>query len=110
MSTTNGMVDLISDTATRPTPAMYEAMRDAPLGDEQKGEDPTVTLLQGRAAELLEEHFPESYHEELLAAVGLSLGATGRETVTRARRDPRFPIAVRRAYAHRCGFCGLDRQ
>lgn len=47
------LVDLISDTATRPTPGMYEAMHSAPLGDEQKGEDPTVNALQERAAELL---------------------------------------------------------
>lgn len=46
-------VDLISDTATRPVPAMLEAMARAPLGDEQKGEDPTTKLLEERAAALL---------------------------------------------------------
>ena len=47
------MIDLRSDTATRPTAAMLEAMTQAPLGDEQLREDPTVNELQRRAAELL---------------------------------------------------------
>jgi threonine aldolase len=53
MSANDRFVDLISDTATRPSPGMYEAMASAPLGDEQKGEDPTVNALQVRAAALL---------------------------------------------------------
>jgi threonine aldolase len=53
MSARPAIVDLISDTATRPTPGMYEAMQSAPLGDEQKGEDPSVNALQERAAALL---------------------------------------------------------
>ena len=47
------MIDLRSDTATKPTPAMYAAMAAAELGDEQRREDPTVNELQRRAAELL---------------------------------------------------------
>jgi threonine aldolase len=47
------MIDLRSDTATRPTAAMLEAMVTAELGDEQLREDPTVNELQRRAAELL---------------------------------------------------------
>ena len=47
------MIDLSSDTATRPTPAMREAIARAEVGDEQRGEDPTVNELQRRAAELL---------------------------------------------------------
>lgn len=46
-------VDLVSDTATRPTEAMKRAMMAAPLGDEQKGEDPTVRALEERMAALL---------------------------------------------------------
>ncbi len=46
-------IDLRSDTVTRPTPAMWEAMRAAPLGDDVFGDDPTVNALQERiAAEL----------------------------------------------------------
>ncbi|WMT72268.1 threonine aldolase family protein [Bradyrhizobium sp. Ash2021] len=46
-------VNLLSDTQTRPTPAMREAMATAEVGDEQIGDDPTVNLLCERVAELL---------------------------------------------------------
>ena len=46
-------VDLISDTVTRPTPAMRRAMAEAEVGDEQNREDPTVNRLQEKVAELL---------------------------------------------------------
>ena len=47
------MIDLSSDTATRPTRAMRLAIAAAEVGDEQRGEDPTVNELQRRVAELL---------------------------------------------------------
>lgn len=53
MSASRAFSDFISDTATRPSPGMLEAMAKAPLGDEQKGEDPTTKLLEERAAKLL---------------------------------------------------------
>lgn len=46
------MIDLRSDTVTRPTPAMRKAMAEAEVGDDVYGEDPTVNLLQEKAAEL----------------------------------------------------------
>jgi threonine aldolase len=46
-------IDLRSDTLTRPTPAMREAMARAEVGDDVYGEDPSVNRLQERAAELL---------------------------------------------------------
>ncbi len=52
-ATTPIEVDLYSDTVTRPTGAMRRFMCDAPVGDEQKGEDPTVNHLQEMVAELL---------------------------------------------------------
>src|SRR4029077_6112025 len=52
-STTPIDVDLYSDTVTRPTAAMRRFMCDAPVGDEQKGEDPTVNQVQTMVAELL---------------------------------------------------------
>jgi threonine aldolase len=45
------MIDLRSDTVTKPTPAMRRAMADAEVGDDVYGEDPTVNRLQDRAAE-----------------------------------------------------------
>jgi threonine aldolase len=47
------VIDLRSDTATKPTPEMRAAMAAAEVGDEQLREDPTVNELQRRAAELL---------------------------------------------------------
>jgi threonine aldolase len=47
------MIDLRSDTVTKPTPAMLAAMASAEVGDEQFREDPTVNELQRRMAELL---------------------------------------------------------
>src|ERR1700743_3113629 len=46
-------INLLSDTQTRPTPAMREAIARAEVGDEQIGDDPTVNLLCERVAELL---------------------------------------------------------
>ncbi len=46
-------IDLYSDTQTRPTPGMRRAMAEAEVGDEQRGEDPTVNRLTQQVAELL---------------------------------------------------------
>lgn len=45
------IIDLRSDTVTHPTPAMREAMAQAPVGDDVYGEDPTVNRLESLAAE-----------------------------------------------------------
>ena len=47
------MIDLRSDTVTRPTPAMREAMMAAPVGDDVYGDDPSVNALQDKAAAML---------------------------------------------------------
>lgn len=47
------MIDLRSDTITKPTAAMRAAMAEAEVGDDQFGEDPTTNRLQERVAELL---------------------------------------------------------
>jgi threonine aldolase len=46
-------IDLRSDTVTRPSPGMRRAMAQAPVGDDQYGEDPSVNRLQERIAGLL---------------------------------------------------------
>ena len=46
-------INLLSDTQTRPTPGMREAMARAEVGDEQIGDDPTVNALCERVADLL---------------------------------------------------------
>ena len=50
MDRTDDWIDLRSDTVTRPTPAMREAMLDADVGDDVYGDDPTVNALQARLA------------------------------------------------------------
>lgn len=49
----NRLIDLYSDTGTRPTAAMRQAIASAEVGDEQRGEDPTTMALQERVADLL---------------------------------------------------------
>ena len=46
------MINLLSDTVTKPTPAMLEAMIGAEVGDDVFGEDPTVNALEDKAAAL----------------------------------------------------------
>ncbi|WP_440026027.1 low-specificity L-threonine aldolase [Chromobacterium amazonense] len=46
-------IDLRSDTVTQPTPAMRQAMFDAPVGDDVYGDDPTVQKLEALAADTL---------------------------------------------------------
>lgn len=46
------MLDLYSDTLTLPTSGMKEAMLNAPLGDEQRGEDPTTLELESKICQL----------------------------------------------------------
>src|SRR6187399_2250819 len=46
------MIDFRSDTVTRPTPAMLDAMLKAPVGDDVFGEDPSVNHLESFSAAL----------------------------------------------------------
>ncbi|HEX4664177.1 MAG TPA: low specificity L-threonine aldolase [Terriglobales bacterium] len=48
------VIDLRSDTVTRPTPAMRQAMAEAEVGDDVYGEDPTVNRLEAVAARIFE--------------------------------------------------------
>ena len=47
------VIDLRSDTVTKPTDEMRRAMAEAEVGDDVFGEDPTINKLQERAAEML---------------------------------------------------------
>src|SRR5947209_14591945 len=48
------IIDLRSDTVTKPTPEMRRAMAEAEVGDDVYGEDPTVNRLEARAAQVFE--------------------------------------------------------
>src|SRR5438045_5175754 len=51
--TTRSVIDLRSDTVTRPTAAMRRAMAEAEVGDDVFGDDPTIIALEARVAKLL---------------------------------------------------------
>ena len=69
--TPQALIDLRSDTVTRPTPAMRRAMAEAEVGDDVYGEDPTVNRLQTRSAEIFEReaalYFPSGSMANLAA-------------------------------------------
>ena len=64
-------------------------------------------LIRKAAQYLLQEHFQESYYEDLIQDVGLALPPAGRWTFQVAR-DPAFRASVLAAYAERCAVCGFD--
>jgi threonine aldolase len=73
-------VDLRSDTVTRPTPAMREAIASAEVGDDVLGDDPTVKRLEARIAELLGKQaallFPSGVMANQTAVLALSRPGT----------------------------------
>jgi putative restriction endonuclease len=62
------------------------------------------TLVREIAQSLLDQHFPESLHDEVLEQVGLDLGRYALRVV----RDPEFRHAVLQAYSRSCAVCGFD--
>lgn len=63
------------------------------------------SLVTQIAARLLEQHFPETLHPDILGEVGLSLEARSDSV---RKRDPRFRQRVLIAYEFRCAVCGFD--
>ena len=72
------IVDLRSDTVTRPTPAMREAMASADVGDDVYGEDPTINRLEALAAEIFERE----------AALFVPTGSMGNQIAIRLHTQP----------------------
>jgi len=72
------MIDLRSDTVTRPTPEMRRAMAEAEVGDDVYGEDPTVNRLQDRCAQML----------GFEAALWVPSGVMGNEIAIRLLTEP----------------------
>ncbi len=83
------MIDLRSDTVTRPTPAMRKAMAEAPVGDDVLGDDPTVAALEEAVAEVLGKP----------AAVYMPSGTMTNQSAIRAHTEPGDEIVVE-AEAH----------
>jgi len=63
-------------------------------------------LVAQAARVILDGHFPESLHRDILDAVGIHL--LEHRTRRRAARDPKFRYAVLRAYERRCAVCNYD--
>lgn len=72
------VVDLRSDTVTRPTPEMYEAMAAARLGDDVLGDDPTVAELEDLSARMLGKE----------AAVFVPSGTMGNQIAIASHTEP----------------------
>jgi threonine aldolase len=80
------MIDLRSDTVTRPTPAMRAAIADAPVGDDQFGEDPSINALQEQGAALLGKE----------AALWLPTGTMANQVALRTLTRPGDDVVVSR--------------
>jgi threonine aldolase len=78
------MIDLRSDTVTKPTPAMRRAMADAEVGDDVYGEDPTVNRLQERAAEIFEKE----------AALFVPTGSMGNQIAVKLHTRPGTEVVI----------------
>jgi threonine aldolase len=74
----DSVIDFRSDTVTKPTPAMRQAMAQAEVGDDVFGDDPTVNRLQERVAELLGKE----------AALLVPTGTMANQTVIRSQTQP----------------------
>ncbi len=78
------LIDLRSDTVTKPTPAMRRAMAEAEVGDDVYGEDPTVNRLQERAAEIFEKE----------AALFVPTGSMGNQTAVKVHTKPGQEVII----------------
>ncbi|MDQ1557091.1 MAG: threonine aldolase [Pyrinomonadaceae bacterium] len=78
------MIDLRSDTVTKPTPAMRRAMSEAEVGDDVYGEDPTVNRLQERAAELFDKE----------AALFVPTGSMGNQIAVKLHTRPGMEVVI----------------
>ena len=54
---------------------------------------------------LLDGHFPDTWHEDILQSAGIELSSKG---IIRRKRDPQFRANILKAYEYRCAVCGFD--
>jgi len=78
------MIDLRSDTVTKPTPEMRAAMAEAEVGDDVYGEDPTVNRLQERAAEMFAKE----------AALFVPTGSMGNQIAVKLHTKPGQEVVI----------------
>ncbi len=77
-------IDLRSDTVTKPTDEMREAMARAEVGDDVYGEDPTAIRLQERAAEMMGKE----------AALFVPSGSMGNQIAVRLHTEPGQEVII----------------
>jgi threonine aldolase len=97
-------IDLRSDTITLPTPAMRQAMAEAPVGDDVFGEDPTIRLLEQETAEMLGKP----------AALFMPSGTMANQVALRTHTEPGDEVVMHadsHIYFYECGapaaLCGV---
>jgi threonine aldolase len=78
------MIDLRSDTVTKPSPQMRRAMAEAEVGDDVYGEDPTVNRLQERAAEIFDKE----------AAIFVPTGSMGNQIAVKLHTHPGSEVVI----------------
>ncbi|HVG37992.1 MAG TPA: threonine aldolase family protein, partial [Pyrinomonadaceae bacterium] len=78
------MIDLRSDTVTKPTRAMRRAMAEAEVGDDVYGEDPTINCLQERAAEIFAKE----------AALFVPTGSMGNQIAVKLHTRPGAEVVI----------------
>ena len=94
------MIDLRSDTVTKPTDEMRAAMAAAEVGDDVYGEDPTVNRLQERAAEIFEKE----------AALFVPSGCMGNQIAVKVHTRPGDEVIIEdrgHIYQHEMGAVAL---
>lgn len=75
------------------TPEVYHLLKEKP------------SLVSTICSELLNAHFPDTIHQDIIHEAGLNLED---QTVTKKPRDPNFRLNVLQAYEHRCAVCDFD--
>ena len=88
-------IDLRSDTVTKPTPEMRQAMFEAAVGDDVFGEDPTINALQEKVAHLLGKE----------AAIFVASGTMGNQLSIKAQTQPGDEVMIE-AGGHAMNFEG----
>ncbi|MGD9561759.1 MAG: low specificity L-threonine aldolase [Pyrinomonadaceae bacterium] len=94
------MIDLRSDTVTKPTREMRAAMATADVGDDVYGEDPTVNRLEARAAEIFEKE----------AAMFVASGTMGNQIAVKVHTRPGDEVVIEERshiYNYELGMAGI---
>jgi putative restriction endonuclease len=74
-------------------PEVYEFLKEHP------------SVVKKVCSDLLDAHFPDTIHEDIIHETGISLEE---QVINRNKRDPKFRHNVLQAYEHRCAVCDFD--